>query len=271
MDRHKRIISDNTLNAKIAICYSTVKELLSQKNIFSTKPLTTRAEPVMRGKVLAQMNGQEHKFKRSLITKKITGNILVSYYKQYLHDLCDELIHQLQLKNEFDFIVDFGKKYSMLSTFKILGVNQKELEFYHQRLRLIVKFITGFNISEEEKSTYIKAAIEMEHDILKLLEEKRKNPGNDLISYMLSVDYENNKLNNNEIVALTLNVLLAASEPVDKVLSICIYHLYRNQDYLQQVISGKIKTNDILQEALRITPPVHLIPRLAMDNYTTYH
>lgn len=270
LDRNKRIIYDNTLGSKIVICYNTVKEILSKNEIFTTEPLASRAEPVMRGKVLAQMSGAEHKFKRSLITRQITGNILKNYYSMRLQDLCDAIILKLEGLAEFDFVEDFAKPYSMISTFNILGIDKKQLDFYHEKLRLIVKFATGFNISSNEKKIYISAAIDMEKEILKLIEEKRNGNGNDLISFILKENQLNNKtMTNSEIVALTLNILLAASEPVDKVLSASIHHLYKNRSYLNSIISDDIKTNDILQESLRITPPVHLIPRLATNNYIT--
>lgn len=271
LDRSEAIVFDETLNAKVAISYSTVKELLSKKEIFTTEPLAARAEPVMRGKVLAQMHGEEHKNKRLLITRQITGGVLKEYYFQHLAGLCDIIIENLSKKNEFDFITEFGKTFSMLSTFKILGIDDSDLDFYHERLRLIVKFATGFNLSKQESDVYISAAIEMEKSILALIERKRVSPGNDLVSFIIKQGDEDisKKLESNEIVALTLNVLLAASEPVDKVLSVCIYHLFRNEQYLDGILSGVIKSNDILQETLRITPPVHLIPRLAVEDYIT--
>ncbi|MEQ5055976.1 cytochrome P450 [Klebsiella michiganensis] len=271
LDRSKRVIVDSTLGTKVVICYKTAKEILSKNDIFSTEPLAARAEPVMRGKVLAQMHGDEHKLKRSMITRKITGGMLREHYSEHLKYLCDQTIEKIRSKDKFDFIVDFGKEFSMLSTFKILGIDDRYVDFYYDRLRLIVKFATGFNLSDSEAEVYINAAIEMESAIIELIEDKKINPGGDLVLFILAEGENdpNKKLSSSEIVALTLNVLLAASEPVDKVLSICIFHLLRDKHLLKGIISGGIKSNDILQETLRITPPVHLIPRLAVEDYTT--
>lgn len=63
LDRTQNLINDSSLNARVVICYKTAKEILSKHDIFTTEPLTERAEPVMRGKVLAQMSGGEHKQK----------------------------------------------------------------------------------------------------------------------------------------------------------------------------------------------------------------
>ncbi|WP_399477945.1 cytochrome P450 [Xenorhabdus griffiniae] len=246
---------------------------MSKNNIFSTEPLAARAEPVMRGRVLAQMSGDEHRIKRSLIVRQITGNILKEFYEDFLSRICDNIISDLIERDEFDLISEFGMKYSMLSTFEILGVDSKEINFYHERLKLIVKFATGFNLNDNEKNIYLSSSYELEDKILNLIEMKENNPGKDLISFIIDENKKDikKKITNSEIVALVLNILLAASEPVDKVLSTCIYHLYRNPTYLKEILSGNRKPNDILQESLRITPPVHLIPRLTTQKYITSH
>ncbi|WP_139204113.1 hypothetical protein [Xenorhabdus japonica] len=99
--------------------------------------------------------------------------------------------------------MDFGKEFSILSTFKILGMKKEDLNFYHERLRLIVNFATGFNLSEDEKKIYIDAAIEMENAILNLISEKKKFPDNDLVSFILTegANDEGKKLSNSDIVA----------------------------------------------------------------------
>lgn len=158
-----------------------------------------------------------------------------------------------------------------MSTFKILGISEEKFDFYHTRLKLIVKFITGFNLTEDEKYRYINAACEMEKDIISLIEKKSLEEDNSLLSFIMKYNdnYPERFLDSSQIVALTLNILLAASEPVDKVISLCIYHLYRNREYLLQLINNEISSNDILQETLRITPPVHLLPRKAVQDYIT--
>lgn len=271
LDRCHRIIFDNSLNAKVAICYQTVKTLLANTTVFSSELLAVRAEPVMRGKVLVQMQGEEHKHKKAMMAGQLTGRFLKTTYREPLKQLCDNVVSDLNNKDTFDFIADFGKPFSLLSTFCMLGIDSKHLDFYHKRVSLIARFVTGFDLSEEEKSVYIAAAIEMEKAIIDLIQKKQMAPENDLLSLLITQGSKDadQKLNHRDIVALTLNVMLATIEPVDKVLSACIFHLYRNEHLIKGIHAGEIKTNDILHETLRITPPVHLISHLVKENHTT--
>ncbi|EHE6188425.1 cytochrome P450 [Salmonella enterica] len=268
LDKRENIIYDQTLKSYLAISYDAVQYVLNNSDIFSTKPLAERAEPVMRGKVLAQMEGKEHKTKRRIILRQITGSILRNYYEPILCGLCDSLLESIAKKDSFNFISDFGNKYALLTTFNIIGLNQND--FYHilDRLRLIVIFATGFNLSEHEKKEALKSAEELEKIILELINKRRESLGDDIISFIIKESNAENIITDSEIVALSLNILLAASEPVDKVLANCIYHLYRNSDCISSLINGECSYNNVLQESLRITPPVHLIPRMIeRDNF----
>ncbi|EJA7032333.1 cytochrome P450 [Salmonella enterica] len=266
LDKRENIIYDQTLKSYLAISYDAVQYVLNNSDIFSTKPLAERAEPVMRGKVLAQMEGKEHKTKRRIILRQITGSILRNYYEPTLCCLCDSLLESITKKDSFNFISDFGNKYALLTTFNIIGLNQNDFYYILDRLRLIVIFATGFNLSEHEKKDALKSAEELEKIILELINKRRKSLGDDIISFIIKESNAENIITDSEIVALSLNILLAASEPVDKVLANCIYHLYRNSDCISSLINGECSYNNVLQESLRITPPVHLIPRMIEKN-----
>ena len=56
--------------------YRDVKRVLTDHEAFTTETLQTRAEPVMRGPVLAQMTGAEHTAKRKAVVRVFTGEAL---------------------------------------------------------------------------------------------------------------------------------------------------------------------------------------------------
>lgn len=53
-----------------------VKRVLTDHETFTTEMLQVRAEPVMRGPVLAQMTGAEHTAKRKIVVRGFTGQAL---------------------------------------------------------------------------------------------------------------------------------------------------------------------------------------------------
>ncbi len=56
--------------------HQDVRRVLTDHTAFTTKTLQARAEPVMRGPVLAQMTGAEHTAKRGIVVRGLTGETL---------------------------------------------------------------------------------------------------------------------------------------------------------------------------------------------------
>ncbi|MEW1908501.1 hypothetical protein AB0442_08590 [Kitasatospora sp. NPDC085895] len=56
--------------------HQDVRRVLGDHETFSTETLQVRAEPVMRGRVLARMTGAEHTAKRGIVVRAFTGPAL---------------------------------------------------------------------------------------------------------------------------------------------------------------------------------------------------
>ncbi|HHO5063344.1 hypothetical protein NNH80_09350 [Staphylococcus aureus] len=74
--KHDPVHYEESIDAYFVSKYKDVKYILKNNDIFNTKTLAKRAEPVMKDRVLAQMSGQEHKSKKKAILKGMTGKYL---------------------------------------------------------------------------------------------------------------------------------------------------------------------------------------------------
>ncbi|MDR5874629.1 cytochrome P450 [Vreelandella gomseomensis] len=212
------------------------------------------------------MEGDEHKIKNSIIRRNLTGSILKNHYRPIITNLCDSLVNELYQKKSFEFTSNFGKKFSLLTTFNLISISHERIDWFLERLSAIASFATGFELTEEKIQAALLASEELEVAILELISERRSHPGNDIISFIINKNDSHDQLSDSEIVTLSLNILLAASEPVDKVLANCIYYLYRNRNCIDHLAEGSCSYHSVVQESLRLSPPVHLIPRLIENN-----
>lgn len=69
-----------------------------------------------------------------------------------------------------------------------------------------------------------------------------------------------------EIIALCLNILLAATEPADKSLAMLFWHLLSHPDQFADVEADRTLLRPAIEETLRLTSPVQLIPREASQD-----
>lgn len=254
------VLWDENLKAYFFGRYEDVNAILRDTR-FTTAPLAIRAEPVMGDRVLAQMEGDEHHSKRHAILSKLTGKMFRTHYAHLIEETIDRLLIPYLTKGKIDIINEFGKDYSVLVTLRILGLpidRYKDISIWHNG---IASFVTSLNQSDEEKEFSLSCSKNIISYLTPLIEKWDKNSSEDLISVLCQKTNNDNNMTTSEIVALVLNMLLAAIEPADKTLAYLFYHLLTNLNELEKVQNDRTRLGDAITETLRLTSPVQLIPR----------
>ncbi|WP_019220197.1 cytochrome P450 [Bartonella florencae] len=254
------VLWDESLKAYFFGRYEDVNAILRDSR-FTTAPLAVRAEPVMGDRVLAQMEGHEHHSKRHAVLSKLTGKMFRTRYASIIEETIDQLLIPYLIKGRIDIINEFGKDYSVLVTLMVLGLpidRYKDISMWHKG---IASFVTSLNQSDEEKEFSLSCSKDIISYLTPLIEEWDKNSSDDLISVLCQKTDNGNNMTTSEIVALVLNMLLAAIEPADKTLAYLFYHLLTNLNELEKIQNDRTLLGDAIAETLRLTSPVQLIPR----------
>ncbi|WP_317993642.1 cytochrome P450 [Bartonella gliris] len=228
---------------------------------FTTAPLAVRAQPVMGDRVLAQMEGHEHHSKRHAVLSKLTGKMFRTRYASIIEETIDRLLIPYLAKGRIDIINEFGKDYSVLVTLMVLGLpidRYKDIAMWHKG---IASFVTSLNQSDEEKEFSLSCSKDIISYLTPLIEEWDQNASDDLISVLCQKTNDSTSMTTSEIVALVLNMLLAAIEPADKTLAYLFYHLLTNPNKLKKIQNDRTLLGEAIAETLRLTSPVQLIPR----------
>ncbi|WP_375649386.1 cytochrome P450, cyclodipeptide synthase-associated [Bartonella sp. MU70NMGDW] len=254
------VLWDENLKAYFFGHYEDVSAILEDLR-FTTAPLAVRAEPVMGDRVLAQMEGHEHHSKRHAILSKLTGKMFRTHYTKIIEEIIDQLLMPHLSKGKIDIVNEFGKDYSVLVTLMVLGLpidRYKDISMWHKG---IASFVTSLNQSDEEKNFSLSCSKDIISYLTPLIEEWDKNSSEDLISVLCQKTNDGTSMTTSEIVALVLNMLLAAIEPADKILAYLFYHLLTNPNELEKIQNDRTLLGDAIAETLRLTSPVQLIPR----------
>ncbi|PCF51789.1 cytochrome P450, cyclodipeptide synthase-associated [Staphylococcus delphini] len=260
---------EETVNAYFISNYEDVKFILKNDDIFTTKTLAERAEPVMKDRVLAQMSGYEHSSKKKVILKGMTG-IYLEKILPMIEKRTNDIIDMYIKKKEIDLVSDFGEKFAVQSSLDLLGIDIKDAEIIRKWHNGIAKFITSFNLNEQEVKHSLDCSDKLEEYLMPLIKEKKDSKKIDLISILHGYKNGKNRINDTEILALTLNVLLAATEPVDKTLAYLFYNLLSNPSQYRDIQANHKLLKLAIKETLRFNSPVQLIPRQLSKPFTLY-
>ncbi|WP_030057276.1 cytochrome P450 family protein [Streptomyces novaecaesareae] len=124
---------------------------------------------------------------------------------------------------------------------------------------------TDTTISPEESAANV---AQWHREMEEFVEDKRRNPGDDLTSDLVQAQEEDgSRLNGSELVG-TLHLLLATgTEPVMNLLANATRALLTHPDQLALLKSGKVSWADVIEETLRAEAPVaHLPFRFAVED-----
>ncbi|MFJ9750913.1 cytochrome P450, cyclodipeptide synthase-associated [Streptomyces chartreusis] len=237
-----------------------VKRVLTDHETFSTEMLQVRAEPVMRGPVLAQMTGAEHTAKRKIVVRGFTGQALEDQIRA-IHANAAELVAPFLSRGRIDLVNDFGRPLAIDVTLDVLGLDKKDRRQIADWLGGVAEFVTGIDLTAEQRRRCLDRAERLEAYLAPVIDERRRRPGEDLISKLCVAEFDGIAMSDREVTALIINVLVAAVEPADKTLALLFKHLIDHPEQLAQVRRDPALLPAAIAETLRYTPPVQLIPR----------
>lgn len=228
---------------------------------FTTAPLATSAQPVMGDRVLAQMEGPEHKAKRRLVLSAFSGRQNRDRHSRIIARVTSDLLSSPMRHGRVDLISDFGKTYSMLVTLEVLGLptdRHRDLIAWHEG---VASFITSLRVTEAQKQHSLACSRAFIAYLTPLIADLRDGSPSGLVALLCNPVSGEGVMTTSEIIALVLNVILAAAEPTDKTLAYLFYHLASCPVRLERVKKDRQLLAPAIAETLRLNSPVQLIPR----------
>jgi pulcherriminic acid synthase len=235
---------------------------------FTTTPLAESAQPVMGDRVLAQMEGQEHKSKRRLVLSAFSGRQNRERHSHIIARITSDLLSDPLRLGRVDLISDFGKTYSMLVTLEVLGLptdRYRDVIAWHEG---VASFITSLRVTEAQRKHSLACSRAFIAYLTPLITDLRSGSGEGLIPLLCNPGRGEAGMTASEIVALVLNVVLAAAEPTDKTLAYLFYHLTSCPVRLETVRENRQLLALAIAETLRLNAPVQLIPRQLNEEVT---
>lgn len=216
------------------------------------------------GRVLAQMGGLEHKSKRLSVLQGMGSKEFRSSYREAVRGVVKEVIGRSLKNGRMDLVGDFGAEYSIRASMKLLGLpddRHEEVAAWHEG---VARYITSLRIDERERRWCLDSSSKIRAYLKDIIYKRRQIVEGGLVDFLMRS--QGNSIGENEMVALVLNVLLAATEPSGKTVAYLFYHLLSNGDCLNRVMADRDLLSSAISESLRLSAPVQLVPRMAVTS-----
>ena len=205
----------------------------------------------------------KHTRLRALVSKAFNKNIIESQ-REIINKIVDGLIADIKKKgSNFDLIAEFAEPLPVKVIVAMLGFPEEEEYLLRPWSQAIVKMYE-VNPSAEVQAAAKKAAGEFADYVQKLADERKVKPGNDLITDLVRVEEQGEKLNAHELVATCVLLLNAGHEAsVNGFGNGMVALLEREAQYALLRANPDGLAATAVEEFLRFDAPLHLFERTA--------
>ncbi|MGW7380755.1 cytochrome P450 [Streptomyces sp. NPDC054794] len=205
----------------------------------------------------------DHTRIRRLVSKAFTPRT-VEQLKPYVADLAGELVDRLVEAGGGDLLTDVAEPLPVAVIAEMLGIPEAD----RAPLRPWSADICGMyelNPSEDAASRAVRASVEFSEYLRELIAERRKEPGDDLVSGLIAAHDEDDRLTEQEMISTCVLLLNAGHEATVNATVNGWWALFRNPDQLAALRADHSLVPSAVEELMRYDTPLQLFERWVLD------
>ncbi|MFF4257521.1 cytochrome P450 [Streptomyces sp. NPDC001663] len=206
----------------------------------------------------------DHTRIRRLVSKAFTPRT-VEQLKPYVTRLAGELVDRLVEAGGGDLLTDVAEPLPVAVIAEMLGIPESD----RGPLRPWSADICGMyelNPSEETARKAVQASVEFSDYLRELIAERRKEPGEDLISGLIAAHDEGDRLTEQEMISTAVLLLNAGHEATVNATVGGWYALFRNPEQLAALRADHSLVPSAVEELMRYDTPLQLFERWVLDD-----
>lgn len=208
----------------------------------------------------------KHTRLRSLLVKAFNKNKIDSLrpdVDRLTTNLLDGIERKLQETGQFDVIADLAEPLPVKVIAALLGFPDEDEHLLRPWSQAIVKMYE-INPSKEDQDAAQLASHEFAEYVRGLMEERKRNPGTDLISDLAAVEEDGQKLNAQELIATCVLLLNAGHEASVNGFGNGFVAMMHRPDQLALLAANPYDlASSAVDEFIRFDAPLHLFERTA--------
>ncbi len=192
----------------------------------------------------------KHTRLRKLVNKSFTPRSIEAF-RLKIEEIVDNLLTQALAKKEFDFVSEISSRLPAIVICELLGIPDERQADVRRWSDKHAGFSASAQVGYEAAKQANDASIEAETYLFSLFDDLRKNPGDNLLSKLLVSDSNEERLTDEELAALIIQLFFAGFETTEGLIGNLMLALHNNPAEKQKLISHPEKIESAVEEALR--------------------
>lgn len=215
-------------------------------------------------KNLLVLEGTEHTRIRRLLNPAFSP-ARARKLKASFQVLADELVNEIADKGSVEFVNDFAAPFATRALCIMLGLPEEHWEFIADRADTI-GLALSVNIKEEIDK--IDTAVDELYEFVEtLIQERRENPVDDVISTLVTQSSDSDSLSPEELRNAIVLMLFGGMDTTRNQLGLAIQTFIHNPDQWELLGQNPKLVNSALEEVLRVNPTTRWVTREAVEDF----
>ena len=241
-----------------ALSYDAVTQVLRSGSPFSSSAYANTIGMVM-GHSILEMDEPEHNTYRALIEQTFNKREMERWEADIITPTVNSFIDRFVDRGKADLVHEFTFPFPVHVITGMLGLPKEDLPKFH---RWTVELI---NIPGDP-ARGMRASQKLHDYLVVVIDQRRKEPREDLISLLAHAELDGTRLNDEEICAFLRLLLPAGAETTYRSSGNLLCGLLTNPDQLNAVRDDRSLLPQAIEEALRWEPPLLSIMRSATED-----
>ncbi len=176
----------------------------------------------------------------------------------------DDTIASLGSAESIEFMESFAAPIPLRVIGQRLGIPEDDVPMFNRGATAAASGLRLTPLTGDQMIERAKTAVELQDLLVRLIEERRTSPGEDMISILANskLEDENRYLEHGETLSILGQFLVAGHETTTSAFGWAMLLLCKNPEIEAQIASDPKMLGTFVEEALRLEAPVQGLPRL---------
>ncbi len=213
----------------------------------------------------------DHTRLRKLVAKAFAPRV-INQLRDEIVATVDALLDTAEQRGEFDAVTGLAYPVAVAVICRLLGVPvEDEPKFGHASTLLaqtVDPFLSATGEVPEGFTDRIEAGKWLRTYFRDLIERRRRNPGDDLLSALIAVEESGDQLTEDEIISTCNLLLIAGHESTVSLMATSVLTMLRDPRQWTALGDDPTRALRVIEETLRFDPPAQLLGRVAAEEMT---
>ena len=197
----------------------------------------------------------EHRRLKGLVHKAFTSRA-INQLGERIETLTQELLDKAEVESKTNGSVDLMQAYSLpipvTVISEMMGIGAEDMPKFTRSMRILSEGMTGWNLIR----TMFWDMRFLVKFLRSIIEKKRQNPGDDILTSLIQAESDGDKLSEDELLSMVFLLIIAGYETTVHLINNVVITLLKHPEQLQKLRDNPELIDSAIEEVLRFDGPI---------------